>query len=49
MNPETKLLLEEMQKQFADQKARIDQSFAEHDLKWEQRLLEAFHEHQIVD
>jgi HAMP domain-containing protein len=38
MNPNTKLLLEEMRKEFADQKLEMKKAFAEQDAKWESRL-----------
>jgi hypothetical protein len=38
MNPDTKFLLEEMRKEFADQKSKMKKAFAEHNAKWESRL-----------
>jgi hypothetical protein len=36
MNPDSKLLLEEICKEFADHKKHIDKCFADQDAKWEQ-------------
>jgi hypothetical protein len=38
MNPDTKLLLEEMRKEFAEQKKEIRKEFMDHDTKWEARI-----------
>jgi uncharacterized coiled-coil protein SlyX len=38
MNPDTKFLLEEMCKEFAEQKKEIRKEFATQDTKWESRL-----------
>jgi hypothetical protein len=38
MNPDTKLLLEEMHKEFAEQKKEICKEFMDHDSKWESRI-----------
>jgi hypothetical protein len=38
MNPDTKLLLDEMRKEFADQKKEIRKEFVDQDAKWEARL-----------
>jgi predicted nucleic acid-binding Zn-ribbon protein len=38
MNPDTKLLLKEMRKEFAEQKKDIGKEFADHDTKWEARI-----------
>jgi uncharacterized protein YukE len=38
MNPDTKLLLEEMRKEFAYQKSEMKKAFAEQDAKWESQL-----------
>jgi hypothetical protein len=40
MSPETKLILDEMQKQFADQNQKLDKRFADNDAKWEKRFLD---------
>jgi hypothetical protein len=40
MNADSKLLLEEIRNEFADQKKLIDKRFTDHDIKWEQRLKE---------
>lgn len=38
MNSDSKMLLEEIRKEFADLKKLIDKRFADHDAKWELRL-----------
>jgi hypothetical protein len=38
MNPDTKFLLDEMRKEFVEQKKEIRKEFADHDAKWEARL-----------
>ncbi|CAL4889713.1 unnamed protein product [Urochloa decumbens] len=38
MSPESKLLLDEIEKMFSDQNSRFDKKIQETDLKWEQRF-----------
>jgi hypothetical protein len=38
MNPDTKFFLEEMRKEFAEQKKEIRKEFMDHDTKWEARI-----------
>jgi hypothetical protein len=38
MNSDLKILLEEIRKEFVDQKKLIDKRFADHDAKWELRI-----------
>jgi predicted nucleic acid-binding Zn-ribbon protein len=38
MNPDTKLFLEDMRKEFAEQKREIRKEFTNQDAKWESRL-----------
>jgi 16S rRNA A1518/A1519 N6-dimethyltransferase RsmA/KsgA/DIM1 with predicted DNA glycosylase/AP lyase activity len=38
MNPDTKLFLEEMRKEFAEQRKEIRKDLADHNAKWESRL-----------
>jgi hypothetical protein len=40
MNPDSMLLLEEIRKEFADQKKLIDKRFVDHNTKWESRFSE---------
>jgi hypothetical protein len=50
MNPDSKFLLEEIRKEFADQKKLIDKRFSDHDVKWEQRLKEVeVHKEERID
>jgi hypothetical protein len=50
MNPDSKFLLEEIRKEFADQKKLIDKRFSDHDVKWEQHLKEVeFQKEERID
>jgi hypothetical protein len=43
MSPETNLILNEMQKQFAEQNVKLDKRFAESEANWEKRFLDLEH------